>query len=81
MPDTYRTISLLASDFANAPPTATIDKLLKVSPKIFLIARPGSGVSLSGILTIFHIASFPEIQCQELVFTSGQHPLRDYPEV
>jgi hypothetical protein len=81
MPGTRGTIGLLASDFANAPPTATIDELLKVSPKIFLIARPGSGVSPSGILTMFRIAFFPEIQCRELVFASGQHPLRDCPEV
>jgi hypothetical protein len=81
MPGTRGTIGLLASDFANAPPTATIDELLKVSPKIFLIARPGSGVSPSGILTMFRIALFPEIQCRELVFASSQHPLRDCPEV
>jgi hypothetical protein len=36
MPGTRGTIGLLASDFVNAPPTATIDELLKVSCKVLI---------------------------------------------
>ncbi|KAF7177422.1 hypothetical protein CNMCM7691_005627 [Aspergillus felis] len=73
MPGTRGTIGLLASDFVNAPPTATIDELLKVSSEIF--ESPGRGGVVSSGVNLIRIAFLPEIQCRELVFASGQHPL------